>query len=212
MVRILDQDKKNIVGLIVALFIICIAGALLSYFAKDNKDETVPVNAVSVNKDKTIPVNKNLKRLPIPHFPDMENLPNFGKIDYNWEFFTLSGKSVKTTDFKGKVIFINFWATWCRPCVIEMPGLQILYDKLKKENVEFLFISNEEKNRVKNFIEQNNYTMPIYIKGEKIPKAIEYRGIPSIFIVNKDGTIVFKHTGSANWSDKSCVDFIKKLL
>lgn len=138
--------------------------------------------------------------------------PTQTEMDYNWRVRGLDGKEFDLGKTKGKVIFLNFWATWCPPCVAEMPSIQRLYDKIKTEGIDFICVSDESRTKVSKFVKEKGFTFPIYtLIGEK-PQVFKTRGIPATFIISQDGQIVFKHVGGAKWDDKTSVDFIKKIM
>ena len=147
-----------------------------------------------------------------PQFPDHSKLSIQGKADDTWSFKTLDGKETRFSEFRNKVLFINFWATWCIPCLAEMKSLQNLYDSFKIENVQFLMVSNEDEKTVREFLEKKQFTFPVYLAKDALPQIFKSEGIPATFILNRDGAVIFKHIGAAKWDEKSCVDFIHKLL
>jgi len=139
-------------------------------------------------------------------------VPTQVKMDYNWRVQGLDGRDLDVAQIRGKVIFINFWATWCPPCVAEMPGIQRLYDAIKSEEIHFLCVSEEERTKVGKFVQEKGFTFPIYtLIGEK-PGVFQTPGIPATFIISRDGQIVFKHVGAAKWDHETGVDFIKGLM
>ena len=114
---------------------------------------------------------------------------------------------------RGKIVFINFWATWCKPCVQEMPSIQNLYDNMKDEDIVFLIVSRENIETVQSFIEKEQYNFPVYHLPEKdLPNVFKTNGIPATFILDREGVIVYKHVGSANWDDESCRSFLQELF
>jgi len=128
--------------------------------------------------------------------------------DYDWSIRTMDGKDLKMEDVKGKTVFINFWATWCAPCRVEMPSIQSLWERLEKEGIVFVCISNEDPKTVSKFIKKNGYTFPVYtIKGEP-PKIFQADGIPATFILSPDGKVQLKHVGAAKWIDPTVVQYI----
>ena len=146
-------------------------------------------------------------RLKAPPFPTGI------KIDYNWTLQTLDGQEFQFADLAEKVVLLNFWATWCSPCRIEMPSMQALYDSLKDEkNLAFLFVSDEKEETVRKFIEENDYNFPVYLMEGTRPEAFEGRGIPATFLLSKDQTIAFRHVGSAKWDEQVVFDFLENLL
>ena len=92
---------------------------------------------------------------------------------------------------RGKVICINFWATWCAPFVAEMPSLQSLYDSYG-DKVTFLFIANDEVETVDTFMQKRGYTLPIYYVDNEVPTALEHSSIPTTYWIDKSGRIVIK--------------------
>jgi len=131
--------------------------------------------------------------------------------EYDWTVQSLDGQDLKMADVKGKVVFLNFWATWCPPCVAEMPGIQQLHEKLKDGGVVFVCVSNEETSKVSRFVKEKGFTFPIYTMHGAPPGVFKTRGIPATFILSPDGKIAFKHIGSAKWDDEKSIDFIRGL-
>lgn len=147
-----------------------------------------------------------------PHFPSSSERTLYGQVDYNWTIQTLDGKQITLSEFKNKVLFINLWASWCNPCVLEMPAIQRLYDSLKSEDVAFLLISDEDEGTVRNFIKNKKFNFPVYLRTGDVPDVFITRGIPATFIADKEGSIVFRHIGFANWDDESTRSFIRSLM
>jgi thiol-disulfide isomerase/thioredoxin len=145
-------------------------------------------------------------RLETPSFPSTT------LADYDWTVKSLAGQDFKMADTKGKVVFLNFWATWCPPCVAEMPTIQQLHEKLKDEGVVLVCISNEETSKVSQFVKEKGLTFPIYTIHGAPPAVFKTRGIPATFILSPDGKIAFRHIGSAKWDDVKSIDFIKGLM
>jgi len=132
--------------------------------------------------------------------------------EYNWQLTDLKGNIVNFAGFKNKVIFINFWATWCGPCVGEMPEIQQFYDNFKNnENVVFLIVSNEDKTVIQNFINKKSYTFPVYSSISNPPKAFDSNSIPISFLISKKGKIVMRQVGVANWSGDKITEKITEL-
>ncbi len=123
----------------------------------------------------------------------------------------LDGRETTLGEHRGKVVFVNVWATWCGPCVNEMPGIQALYDSARKEGVAFVLVSEEKSEVVKTFVEQEKYSFPVFT-SENLPDKFKTQGIPATFVVNRQGAIVHKHVGSADWNTESCRKFLRSLL
>jgi len=103
----------------------------------------------------------------------------------------LQGKPWHLRDLKGKVVLVNFWATWCPPCRKEMPDLQALYDKYKDQGFVVLSISDEEMAKVSPFIAERKITYPVLLDpGRKVNDAFVVEGIPKSFVYDRDGKLV----------------------
>ena len=124
----------------------------------------------------------------------------------------LEGNEISLRDFKGKVIFLHFWATWCPPCRNEMPSVEVLYQKLKDKDFELLAVSLDRQgsSAVEPFIRDYGLTFPILLDLEgKVARTYKVRGIPSTFIVDKEGLIAERVVGARDWTAS---DSIKKFL
>lgn len=133
--------------------------------------------------------------------------------DYNWKLSDMNGQKLQFADFRGKVLFVNLWATWCPPCVGEMPEIQELWEKFKDNpDVELLLISNERYSTVKTFLDKRNYSFPVYLSPNPAPKILRSQSIPTTYIISKNGEIVVRKTGAANWGGEKTEKLIKKLV
>ncbi len=109
----------------------------------------------------------------------------------NFTLTDLSGKSWKLSELKGKVVLLNFWATWCPPCNRELPDLQALYKKHEKDGLVVLAISDEEAAKVQPFVAKQKLTYPVLLDpGRKVNELFEIDGIPKSFVYDRDGKIV----------------------
>ena len=130
------------------------------------------------------------------------------------QFSDLENNIFTIQDFKGKNLFINYWATWCNPCLAEMPYMVELYENYKdEEDIIFLYLSREKLETIKNYIpkDESLQQLPIY----KIITDDEFfatSGIPTTFIINSDGKVIVKDLGSAFWNDDSVFKFIDNLI
>ncbi|WP_326983596.1 TlpA disulfide reductase family protein [Chryseobacterium sp. MYb264] len=126
----------------------------------------------------------------------------------------IQGKSISTKDLRGKVVFINFWASWCPPCRAEFPSIQKMYEKYKdNQNVEFLTINlDDDINAGKKFLEKNNYTIPFLVSNGNIPQEIYNGSLPTTVVLDKNGKIRLKHTGMADYSKDSFYQQLEELI
>lgn len=133
--------------------------------------------------------------------------------DYQWQFTDDNGNPFNLSEAKGKVIFINYWATWCPPCIAEMPSIQKLYNQYKDNpNVVFVFATTDPKDKVDQFMQDNNYTLPSYYIISGAPEQLESNTIPFTALIAKDGSIAIKKKGSADWNSKKVRKTIDKLV
>lgn len=133
--------------------------------------------------------------------------------DISFSYQDANGNVVSTNELKGKVVFINFWATWCPPCRAEMPSLNELYNELKgDDHFVFLFL-NEDDNieKAKSFLKNNNYSFPFTRRAGNISDEIFSGTLPTTVVLNKEGKIVLKHDGIANYDNTSFINQMKSL-
>jgi len=129
----------------------------------------------------------------------------------NWNLTNLDGDRLNFKNTEGEVVLVNFWATWCPPCVAEMPSLQALYSGYNEE-VQFLFVSNESHETIKKFMQKKGYDFEVYMPQAAYPEAFDVSSIPRTFLIDKHGRIVIDKKGAANWNSDKIRDQIDKLL
>lgn len=130
-------------------------------------------------------------------------------------FINLEGtRSVDLASLKGKVVLINFWATWCPPCIKEMPSLQSFYNKYQANpNVEFLIVEVDQKpDLAKGFVEKNNFTFPVYSPTVSIPTSLLSDAIPTTVILDKSGEIAIRHEGMTDFMSDDFINRFEGLL
>jgi peroxiredoxin len=127
----------------------------------------------------------------------------------------LDGKMVSLSDYRGYVVLVNIWATWCPPCVYEMPSMERLYQKLKGENFEIVAISIDEMGAeaVAPFMKKNNLSFAALLDPEgTIKSAYQTTGVPESFIIDKQGILVEKIIGPRSWAAPELVRYFRGLL
>ncbi|MBZ9628029.1 TlpA family protein disulfide reductase [Psychroflexus sp. CAK1W] len=130
--------------------------------------------------------------------------------DYEWYFKNEDNKTVNFAQSQGKPVLVNYWATWCAPCIAEMPDLQKLYTDYKDE-VDFYFITSEEPKVVRSFLEKENLNLPVYYFLSSPPDMLKSSSLPTTFLIDAEGEIIMKKTGAANWYSKTVRSTIDKL-
>ncbi|MBC5994382.1 TlpA family protein disulfide reductase [Pontibacter cellulosilyticus] len=131
-----------------------------------------------------------------------------------FQMVDLDGKQVSFESLKGKVVFMNIWATWCPPCIAEMPNIQKLYDKVGSEKIAFVMLSVDEggMEKVKKFIKKKGYTFPVYMPASQLPQEFYSNAIPTTFIISPAGKIVAKQEGMADYNTKEVRDFLTNMV
>ena len=133
--------------------------------------------------------------------------------NYKMNMLDENGNNVTLEDLKGKVVFINFWATWCGPCIVEMPSIQKLYDKLK-DNPEFAFVILEvegKKDKASNFMKNKKLNLPVYYPAGDFPEEFFRGSLPTTVILDKQGNIAHITEGLADYSGQDIVDFLNQV-
>lgn len=129
----------------------------------------------------------------------------------------LKGKMVKLSDYKGKVVFLNFWATWCKPCEEEIPSMQIMYDVLKKQSQNFVLLAVSVDSKgpdvVESFAKKYGITFPIlHDRKGYIKEVYKTTGVPETFIIDQNGVVAEKVWGPRNWNKRDSVTTVLELL
>ncbi|WP_168190042.1 TlpA family protein disulfide reductase [Caloramator sp. E03] len=165
------MNKKSIWMILIIAFIVIIGYSFTKI--KSGEDETI------INKQKN---------------EQTEGQLNFAK---DFELTNLNGEKVKLSDYKGKVIVLNFFATWCPPCKAELPGFVKVVDEYKDKDVVFLFTDiGEDSNTVRNFLKVNSYKfVPLMDYDGKISDMYSVRGIPTTYIISKGFEVKEQHVG-----------------
>ncbi len=158
-----------------------------------------------------VPIQVFLQRL-ISFSPSVVSEENREKLsNYNWALRELDKETTTLESSKDKVVLINLWATWCPPCIAEMPSLQSLYDDYG-DTVDFYFVSNEKKETLDRFLEKHSYTFPVYQALEAAPTQLNSNTLPTTYILSKSGIIVIDKKGVADWNSTKTRSILDDLL
>jgi thiol-disulfide isomerase/thioredoxin len=132
--------------------------------------------------------------------------------DYQWDLIDLEGNRISFEEFKGKVVFLNLFATWCPPCIAEMPGIIDLYEDTSSESVAFIILSRDDSiEKVKQFMAKKEYTIPVYMSAGPVPTEFQSSVLPTTYILSKDGKIVSKQRGMADYNNERVRNFLRDL-
>lgn len=133
----------------------------------------------------------------------------------NFTFPGLDGKMVSLSDYRGTVVLVNIWATWCPPCVDEMPSMERLYKELKGEKFEILAVSIDAlgAKAVAPFMEKYNLSFPALMDPDATIKTMyQATGVPESFIVNQEGILIKKIIGPRDWATPEIFGFFRDLI
>jgi thiol-disulfide isomerase/thioredoxin len=123
---------------------------------------------------------------------------------FNGSFKNINGETVSVSDLKGKVVIMNFWATWCPPCIAEMPSLQKLHEDLQSEkDIVFMAIEVDQNiEKAAKFMAKNKYSLPLYTVDSDLPEELHTNSIPMTVILAKNGDIVGKQVGMMDFKSE----------
>jgi peroxiredoxin len=138
----------------------------------------------------------------------MKLLP-IGDAAPDWRLFDAEGKTHSLAEYRGKVVVMDFWATWCGPCALVMPRMQKLHEKFADKGVVVLGVNAWEKSDPVTLMKKKQFTYELLLKGEEIADAYKITILPVIYIVGPDGKIIYCHEGP---SDKNLATLIEKYL
>jgi len=119
---------------------------------------------------------------------------------HNVPMVTLDGKALNLSELKGKVVFVNLWASWCSPCRTEMPGIEALYKKVDKSKIVFVMLSlDDDAAKARKFVQSKGYTFPVYLRTGDLPAPFDSNSIPSTVILGPAGQVAVRHDGMAKY-------------
>ena len=177
---------------------VMVVAALVFYSLKGNLSQKEQ-SRTAVVEDST-----NKLRLEIPKTPPAA--PDFA--------LNLAGKQLSLQESRGKVVFLNFWATWCPPCIEEMPAMEKLHQELQKDGLVILAVNFQEgRERVQEFFAKYNFTFTALLDRDgKVSELYQAWALPVSAIINKRGELAARAIGSKDWHSAEARQFFKQLL
>ncbi|MBS0195509.1 MAG: TlpA family protein disulfide reductase [Planctomycetes bacterium] len=130
----------------------------------------------------------------------------------DWELADPAGAKYKLSDLKGKVVVMDFWATWCGPCKMAMPGVQKLHERFKDQPVMVFGVNCWERADAAAYMKKQKFTYTTLLKGDEVAKAYKVTGIPTFYVVGPDGNILYTSVGFAQENETAIANVIEKAL
>jgi peroxiredoxin len=140
---------------------------------------------------------------------------NIGQLAPDFTLKDESGRPVKLSDYRGKLVFLNFWATWCGPCVDEMPAMEVMNKILKDRKFQMLTVSIDIKwEPVREFYKKYNLTLPVVlVPGQQVARDLyKATGWPETFLIDANGHLIKHVIGPARWADPQVLSQIENML
>ena len=139
-----------------------------------------------------------------------------GKVATDFKLRDLGGHEVSLSSLRGKVVFLNLWATWCEPCRREMPSIEKLYEKFGKDKSFVILAVSEDSDgskAVAPYVKQSGYKFEILLDPRNdVGEAYNVSGIPETFVIDRDGRIVAHHLGPYDWANPDIRDALQELI
>lgn len=146
-------------------------------------------------------------------YAQQKNTPTVNTQTTDALFLDANGNKVSLSSLQGKVVFVNFWATWCPPCIKEMPSIQSLKDKMKGKDVVFLLVDVDGKyDKAKAFMDKKNLDLPIYTPAGTISNTYLGSSIPTTIIFDKKGNMIQRIVGSVDFASEEVERFMHQVL
>lgn len=131
--------------------------------------------------------------------------------NYEWVLEKNNRDRTDFSEYEGEVVLVNFWATWCPPCIAEMPSFQDLYEDYG-DKINFLFVSSEDHQTVRGYLDRKRFTLPAYRPLTEAPQPLNGNTLPTTYLIDQKGNIVIQKVGAADWNSEDVRKTIDELL
>ncbi len=145
------------------------------------------------------------KQVAQKEVPDVSKLSKLDRISLS----DLEGNPINLKDYKGKRVFLNLWATWCKPCIAEMPDISKANDILSGEEYVFLAASDESMKKIKDFVKKYDFTFQ-FVKMNNSIYDLDITALPSTLIIDAKGELIFEEVGARDWDSETELDRLRK--
>lgn len=134
------------------------------------------------------------------------------KADFSMSMINSKGETVDMEEFRGKVIFMNLWASWCPPCIAEMPGINELYNNVKDDDIVFIMLSLDQNfEKAKQFKSKKGFDFEVYRPIGNLPQMYYSSSIPTTYIIDAQGGLALTNTGMADYNTEEFKNYLKGL-
>jgi thiol-disulfide isomerase/thioredoxin len=134
------------------------------------------------------------------------------KADFSMNLINSKGEKVSMEEFRGKVIFMNVWATWCPPCIAEMPGVNKLYNDVNKEDIVFIMLSvDQDFQKAIDFNKKKGFDFEVYRVDGQMPQMYSTQSIPTTYVIDAKEKIALTHLGMGDYDTKEFKEFLQDL-
>lgn len=134
------------------------------------------------------------------------------RADLSWSIMSLSGERRTLESFRGRVIIINSWATWCEPCVAELKSLTALRDAVPDSGLVFALVAAQRQQPVADFVRRRALRLPVYLELGMAPAVYRFEAVPTTWIVDRSGRIAFRRRGAMRWDTPQVRALVTTLL
>jgi len=122
----------------------------------------------------------------------------------------VNGHTIDLSSFEGRPLFLNFWASWCVPCLAEFPSLVRASDSLPE--IEFVFVNRESVEAFEEFLSKTKHDLPFYNTKSMVPPELNHKSIPATYLINREGVVVYRSFGAYDWSSSEALEFLRQLI
>lgn len=159
------------------------------------------------------PIQVAINRLKVMVWsPSVEKAETMEKVPaFTYVTQSLEGQGIAHFIGKDKVTFLSFWATWCAPCVAELPSIAALH-KDYKDQISFVLVSRENPEVVKRFLDKKDLNLPVYFPSMEVPEVLQSNTLPTNYLIDGKGNIVIAEKGAADWNSKKVREVLEELL
>ncbi len=137
---------------------------------------------------------------------------NFPRADLRWSVFTMNGDQRSLEAFRGRVVLINSWATWCEPCVAELRSLTALRTQVPDSGLVFALVAAQRREPVADFVRRRRLSLPVYLEASPAPAVYRFDAVPTTWIIDRAGRIVYRRRGAMRWDTPAVQALVTRLL